>query len=244
MSTPFGNANLPAFVLLMQSQYNNWTWSVPFVHTLICLNCLPHLNIILCCMLVVMESLSGCQLSPWWQGMRHHYGDVTLWLLSSDREVFLVRQRGATITFVDCLARWHVKIIEGSTLTSTAGQLMRSYIFWPIPLMTYYLRTRQSVWSLLALLSNQMRNTYWGISSSKGLWKYLAQSVPGCCTAELFIVKDMDEWAWHLNGIVSFVYSYPLDANLLFSYNSGIPIVIQLHLSQCSPSLNVTTLDR
>lgn len=43
---------------------NTWSRSIPFVNTLISLNCPLCLNIILCYMLVMMESLSGCQLSP------------------------------------------------------------------------------------------------------------------------------------------------------------------------------------
>ncbi len=39
------------------------SWSILFVQTLIHLNWPLYLNIILCCVLVMMESLSGCQLS-------------------------------------------------------------------------------------------------------------------------------------------------------------------------------------
>ncbi len=116
--------------------------------------------------------ISSCAACQWWwkaclgaswaQGGREwdcYYAGGALWLLSSDREASLARQRGTTIRFVDCSASWHVEIIEGNTFTSAARQLMWSYIFWRIPSMTS-LRTRQSIWSLLALYSSQLRDTF------------------------------------------------------------------------------------
>lgn len=113
-----------------------------------------------------------------------YYGPGAPWLFCSDREAFLVRQRGASVRSVDCLARWHVEIREETALTPAARQLMWSSKLWHIPSMTYSLRTRPSLWSLLALYSSQVRDAFRGTSSSKGLREYF--TIPRCCTAESF----------------------------------------------------------
>lgn len=226
---------------------NTWSRSIPFVNTLISLNCPLCLNIILCNMLVMMESLSGCQLSPGGRQWGCYYAGSALWLLSWDRKACLVGQRGTTIRFVDCSTRWLVEIRKWSTLISAARQLMWSYIFWHIPSMTYYWWTRKSVWSLLALCSRQMRDTLRGVLSSKGLCKYFTISL-----LHSWIIYSA-AWGWMslmTEWDVSFVYSYLSDTNLLFFFihNSNIFIVIQLHSSQCFlfffSCLNVATADR
>lgn len=208
------DASVPAFISLMRPPIlNTWSRSTPFVNTLISLNCPLCLNIVLRYILVMMESLSGCQLSPGGRQWGCYYAGGALWLLSRDRKACLVGQRGTTIRFVDCSTRWLVEIRKWSTLISAAGQLMWSYIFWHIPSMTYYWWTRESVWSLLALCSRQMRDTLRGVLSSKGLCKYFTISLLHSwiiySTARGWM-SLMTEWD------VSFVYSYLSDTNVLF----------------------------
>lgn len=141
--------------------------SILIVHTMMHLNNPLHLTMISCCV------LGWCSVCLMPAEPRSAATEITetlllLWLLGSDRGRAVTR-RGTTIRFVDCPLLWHVEIIEANALTWPVRQLLWSYIFWQIPSMTYYWRTRKSVWSLLALYSSQLRDASRGISSSEGL---------------------------------------------------------------------------
>lgn len=154
-------SSLSSFILQIQSHTCALVLDQYYLYTRTHLNFPLHLNIILSCTLADDGKPAWEPAEPGVAGNEICYHACGgLWLLSSDREASLARRRGATIRFVDCSAFWHVEVIEGNTFLSAARQLMWSYIFWHIPSVTYYLRTRQSVWSLLALYSGQVRDTF------------------------------------------------------------------------------------
>lgn len=161
--------------------------STLFVHPLIRLNCPLHRNILECCVSVMMESVSGRQLSSVVRGWDCYYAGTALWLQSADREASLTRQRRTSVRFVECSALWHAEIIRGNTFIATEGQLMWSHTLQRIPSMTYYRRTRQSVWYLLALCNGQLRGTFESILSSVefSFWRWMLHSWIIYCEAAL-----------------------------------------------------------